>query len=73
LTRSVPIRPQPIDAGLGHLTSERLGHKKPDISLRICAHLFQKDDGKATATIFRFRSIVFLGGRNDSVKGGRVA
>jgi integrase len=31
--------------------SERLGHSKPDITLRIYAHLFRKDDGKAAAAI----------------------
>ena len=31
--------------------SKRLGHAKPDITLRIYAHLFQKDDGKAAAAI----------------------
>jgi integrase len=31
--------------------SKRLGHAKPDITLRIYAHLFQKDDGRAAAAI----------------------
>jgi integrase len=31
--------------------SKRLGHAKPDISLRIYAHLFRKDDGKAAEAI----------------------
>jgi integrase len=31
--------------------SKRLGHKKPQITLRIYAHLLQKDDGKAAAAI----------------------
>jgi len=31
--------------------SKRLGHAKPDITLRIHALLFQKDDGKAAAAI----------------------
>jgi integrase len=31
--------------------SKRLGHAKPDITLRIYAHLFRKDDGKAAAAI----------------------
>ena len=31
--------------------SRRLGHAKPDITLRIYAHLFRKDDGKAAAAI----------------------
>ena len=29
--------------------SKRLGHGKPDITLRIYAHLFRKDDSKAAA------------------------
>ena len=31
--------------------SKRLGHAKPDITLRVYAHLFQKDDGRAAAAI----------------------
>jgi integrase len=31
--------------------SKRLGHSKPDITLRIYAHLFKKDDSKAAAAI----------------------
>src|SRR5262249_20720612 len=31
--------------------SKRLGHAKPDITLRIYAHLFRKDDSKAAAAI----------------------
>ena len=31
--------------------SKRLGHSKPDITLRIYAHLFRKDAGKAAAAI----------------------
>ncbi|WP_246756204.1 hypothetical protein [Bradyrhizobium neotropicale] len=31
--------------------SKRHGHAKPDITLRIYAHLFRKDDGKAAAAI----------------------
>lgn len=43
---------QLIDAGVDIVTiSKRLGHKKPEIMLRIYAHLFQKDDGKAAAAI----------------------
>jgi integrase len=43
---------QLIDAGVDIVTiSKRLGHAKPDITLRICAHLFRKDDGKAAAAI----------------------
>jgi integrase len=41
-----------IDAGVDIVTiSERLGHAKPGITLRIYAHLFRKDDGKAAAAI----------------------
>jgi integrase len=41
---------QLIDAGVDIVTiSKRLGHAKPDITLRIYAHLFRKDDGKAAA------------------------
>jgi integrase len=43
---------QLIDAGVDIVTiSKRLGHTKPDITLRIYAHLFRKDDGKAAAAI----------------------
>jgi integrase len=43
---------QLIDAGVDIVTiSRRLGQAKPDITLRIYAHLFQKDDGKAAAAI----------------------
>jgi integrase len=43
---------QLIDAGVDIVTiSKRLGHAKPDITLRVYAHLFQKDDGKAAAAI----------------------
>jgi integrase len=43
---------QLIDAGVDIVTiSRRLGHAKPDITLRIYAHLFQKDDRKAAAAI----------------------
>ncbi|MHC2619270.1 integrase [Bradyrhizobium huanghuaihaiense] len=31
--------------------SARLGHAKPDITLRVYAHLFRNDDGKAAAAI----------------------
>ncbi|MGA7388947.1 MAG: site-specific integrase, partial [Pseudolabrys sp.] len=31
--------------------SRRLGHAKPDITLRSYAHLFQRDDSKAAAAI----------------------
>jgi integrase len=30
---------------------QRLGHAKPDITLRVYAHLFRKDDSKAAAAI----------------------
>jgi integrase len=43
---------QLIDQGVDIVTiSRRLGHAKPDITLRIYAHLFQKDDSKAAAAI----------------------
>jgi integrase len=43
---------QLIDTGVDIVTiSKRLGYAKPDITLRIYAHLFQKDDGKAAAAI----------------------
>lgn len=43
---------QLIDAGVDIVTiSKRLGHAKPDITLRIYAHVFQKDDGKAASAI----------------------
>jgi integrase len=43
---------QLIDEGVDIVTiSKRLGHSKPDITLRIYAHLFKKDDGKAAAAI----------------------
>ena len=43
---------QLIDAGVDIVTiSKRLGHAKPDITLRIYAHLFRKDDAKAAAAI----------------------
>jgi len=43
---------QLIDRGVDIVTiSKRLGHAKPDITLRIYAHLFQKDDGRAAAAI----------------------
>jgi integrase len=31
--------------------SKRLGHAKPDITLRVYAHLFRKDDSNAAAAI----------------------
>jgi integrase len=43
---------QLIDAGVDIVTiSRRLGHAKPDITLRIYAHLFRKDDSKAANAI----------------------
>jgi integrase len=43
---------QLIDRGVDVVTiSRRLGHAKPDITLRIYAHLFQKDDSKAAEAI----------------------
>jgi integrase len=43
---------QLIDEGVDIVTiSKRLGHAKPDITLRTYAHLFRKDDGKAAAAI----------------------
>jgi integrase len=43
---------QLIDSNVDIVTiSKRLGHAKPDITLRVYAHLFRKDDGKAAAAI----------------------
>jgi integrase len=43
---------QLIDEGVDIVTiSKRLGHAKPDITLRVYAHLFRRDDGKAAAAI----------------------
>jgi integrase len=43
---------QLIDANVDIVTiSRRLGHAKPDITLRTYAHLFRKDDGKAAEAI----------------------
>ena len=43
---------QLIDEGVDIVTiSKRLAHAKPDITLRIYAHLFRKDDGKTAAAI----------------------
>jgi integrase len=43
---------QLIDAGVDIVTiSKRLGHRKPDITLRVYAHLFRNDDSKAAAAI----------------------
>jgi integrase len=43
---------QLIDADVDIVTiSKRLGHAKPDITLRIYAHMYRKDDGKAAQAI----------------------
>jgi integrase len=43
---------QLIDQGVDIVTiSKRLGHAKPDITLRVYAHLFKKDDSKAADAI----------------------
>ena len=43
---------QLIDQGIDIVTiSKRIGHAKPDITLRIYAHLFRKDDGKVAEAI----------------------
>jgi integrase len=43
---------QLIDQDVDIVTiSKRLGHSKPDITLRVYAHMFRKDDGKAAAAI----------------------
>jgi integrase len=43
---------QLIDAGVDIVTiSKRLGHAKPDITLRVYAHLFRNDDRKAAMAI----------------------
>jgi integrase len=43
---------QLIDAGIDIVTiSKRLGHAKPDITLRVYSHLFRKDDSKAAQAI----------------------
>ena len=43
---------QLIDAGVDIVTvSKRLGHAKADITLRVYAHCFRKDDAKAAAAI----------------------
>jgi integrase len=50
---------QLIDAGVDIVTiSKRLGHAKPDITLRTYAHLFRKDDGKAAAINAAFKPVV---------------
>lgn len=43
---------QLIDAGVDIVTiSRRLGHAKPDITLKVYAHLFKQRDDKAAAAI----------------------
>ena len=43
---------QLIDAGVDIVTiSKRLGHASPDVTLRVYAHLFQRDDDKAAVAI----------------------
>jgi integrase len=43
---------QLIDAGVDIVTiSKRLGHAKPDITLRVYAHMFRNDDSKAAEAI----------------------
>ena len=43
---------QLIDAGVDIVTiSRRLGNAKPDITLRIYAHFFRKDDSKLSEAI----------------------
>jgi integrase len=43
---------QLIAAGINVvMVSKRLGHAKPDITLRVYAHLFEKDDSKAADAI----------------------
>lgn len=43
---------QLIDAGVDIVTiSKRLGHAKPDITLRVYSHLFKESDAKAAAAI----------------------
>jgi integrase len=41
-----------IDAGVDIVTiSKRLGHASPNITLKVYAHLFRKDDSKASDAI----------------------
>jgi len=41
-----------IDAGVDIVTiSKRLGHAKPDVTLRVYSHLFRNDDRKAAEAI----------------------
>lgn len=53
---------QLIDADVDIVTiSKRMGHSKPDITLRIYAHLFRKDDSKAAVALNK----VYSRGAND--------
>ena len=40
-----------IDEGVDIVTISKRWHAKPDITLRIYAHLFRKDDSKASEAI----------------------
>ncbi|HML93255.1 site-specific integrase [Methyloceanibacter sp.] len=43
---------QLVDANVDIVTiSRRLGHASPDVTLRVYAHLFRRDDGKAAEAI----------------------
>jgi len=47
-----PLKLLMISKATGIVTiSKRLGHAKPDITLRTYAHLFRNDDSKAAAAI----------------------
>src|SRR5262249_40127843 len=49
---------QLIHAGVDIVTiSRRLGHSKPDITLRVYAHLFANDDSKAAEAINAMSSL----------------
>jgi integrase len=51
-SRSRTYASQLIDSGVDIVTiSKRLGHVKPDITLRVYAHLFREDNCKAAAAI----------------------
>jgi Phage integrase family len=65
---------QLIDAGVDIATiSKRLGHAKPDITLRVYAHLVRNDDSKAAAAI----DAAFAGPRKGvtgpSLQQGRIS
>ena len=48
-----------IDAGVDIVTiSKRLGHKKPDVTLRVYSHLFRNDDSKAAEAINAMTGLV---------------